>query len=83
MGKPIHSHKQAFNKWGTEPCVVDITDTGVAIVRTEDNILVTMYIVTITEAQQYFPNGLVPMVLEAIIRRNMKRGYCTKQNEII
>lgn len=80
MGKVIHSHKQAYNKWGTEPCVVDITDTGVAIVRTEDNIVVTMYILTITEALTYF-DGVVPMVLEAIIRRNMKRRYCTLQNE--
>ena len=80
LGKVIHSYKQRYNKWGTEPCVVDITDTGVAIVRTKDNIIVTMYVLTITEAKTYF-DGVVPMVLEAIIRTNMKRRYCTLQNE--
>ena len=79
VGEIIHRHKQAYNKWGTEPCTVNITSTGVAIVTIDDKI-VTMYILRIGEAKTLF-NGMIPMILEAIIKRNMKQGHCDKQNQ--
>jgi hypothetical protein len=81
VGKVIATHKQASNKWGTDPCIVGITDTGVAIVsRPEDGAIVTMYILSIGEAKKYFANALLPMVLEAVIRQNMRKGYHEMQN---
>ena len=79
VGEIIHKHKQAFNKWGTEPCTVNITSTGVAIVTIDDKI-VTMYILRIGEAKTLF-DGMIPMVLEGIIKRNMRQGHCDKQNQ--
>lgn len=80
LGKVVHRHKQAFNKWGTEPCIVELTDTGVAIVKTEDSKIVTMYLVGRAEARSYFTDGIVPMVLWAIINRNIRKGYIERQN---
>ena len=76
VGKVIATHKQASNKWGTDPCIVGITDTGVAIVsRPEDGAIVTMYSLSIGEAKKYCANALLPLVLEAVIRQNMRKGY--------
>jgi hypothetical protein len=80
VGKIIHEHKQAYNKWGTEPCIVGITDTGVVIVKTHEGTIVTMYIVSLQEARKYFVNAAMPLVLEAIIKTNMRRGHIQKQN---
>lgn len=79
VGRVIHEYKQEYSKWDGEPCTVGITDTGVAIVRTHEGVIVTMYILTITEANRYF-NNAVPMVLAAVIRTNMKRGHVSRQN---
>lgn len=81
VGKVIHEHKQTYNKWGTEPCVVAVTDTGVVIVKSPEGAIVTMYIVSIQEARKYFVGAAMPFVLEAIIKTNMKKGYVYRQNE--
>ncbi len=81
VGTIIHSHKQAWNKWGTEPCTVNITSTGVAIVTNPENKIVTMYILTLKSAQQYFDSA-IPMVLDAIIKANMRKRLHILQNEI-
>lgn len=79
VGKVIKTHKQAYNKWGTEPCTVGVTDTGVAIVTNPQGVIVTMYILTKTEAVKYF-DGQLPMVIEAVIKKNMKRKLHELQN---
>ena len=79
IGKVIHTHKQEYNKWGTDPCTIGITDTGVAIVYTPEGAIVTMYILTRNEALKYY-NGTLPMVLEAVIKRNTKRRLQELQN---
>jgi hypothetical protein len=81
VGKVIHEHKQTYNKWGTEPCVVAVTDTGVVIVKSPEGAIVTMYIVSIQEARKYFVGAAMPFVLEAIIKTNMKKGHVYRQNE--
>lgn len=82
LGKVIHSHKQAWTKHGEEPCIVDITSTGVAIVKTYDDVLVTMYVLTLTEAEKYFNDGAMPFLLTAIIKSNMKKRLHILQNQI-
>jgi hypothetical protein len=81
VGEVVHSFKQPKNKWGTEPCTVNITSTGVAVVTNPKNAIVTMYILGMNEAQKYFENGVVPFVLAAIIRMNMKKRLHLMQNE--
>jgi hypothetical protein len=78
VGEVVHSHKQTRTKVGDAPCTVDITNTGVAVVRTPENAIVTMYILTIGEAKKYYAD--MPMMLEAIIRTNMRRRLHILQN---
>lgn len=80
LGNVIHSYKQQKNKWHTEPCTVEITSTGIAIVKAPDGMVVTMYVLTINEAEKYFDT--MPLLLAAVIRRNMKRRFHILQNEI-
>lgn len=51
LGEIIHSHKQLYNKYGTEPCTVYITTTGVAVVKNPEGTIVTMYVLTLSEAR--------------------------------
>ena len=82
LGKVIHSHKQQYNKWGTEPCVVEITSTGIAIVKTVNDKLITMYVLTLNEAEKYFTETAIPLLLAGIIRANMRKRFHLLQNEV-
>jgi hypothetical protein len=81
VGEVIHSFKQHHNKWGTDPCIVNVTNTGVAIVTNPKGAIVTMYILSLREAEKYFAAGEMPMVLSGIIRRNMRKKLHLKQND--
>lgn len=81
LGEVVHTHKQKYNKWGSEPCTVSITTTGVAIVKAPDGKIVTMYILTLSEAQKYF-NSAIPMILAGVIRMNMKRRLHILQDKM-
>jgi hypothetical protein len=81
LGTVIHSHKQEWGKDNREPYTVNITSTGVAMVMSADGVLVTLYILSIQEAKKYFINTTMPMLLEAIIKRNTKRRLHIVQNE--
>ena len=85
VGNVIHTHKQKYSTIkGAEPCTVKVTDTGVAIVVSASGAIVTMYLMTIHEAEKYFTlEGMViPFVLAAIIKKNMKRRLHILQNEV-
>jgi len=82
VGKTIHTFKQPTNKWGTDGCVVEITTTGIAVVKTTDGMLVTMYVLTLKEAEKYFANTVMPMLLTAVIKNNMKKRFHLIQNEV-
>ena len=81
IGEIIHSHKQQYNKWGTEPATVHITSTGVAIVTNPEGLIVTMYILTLTELQKYYTDT-IPMVINAIVKANMKKKLHLLQNQV-
>lgn len=81
IGTVIHSYQQPYTKHTSQrPCVVHITTTGIAIVKTPDDVLVTMYVLTLKEAEKYFTT--IPYVLAAVIKQNMKRKYHLLQNTI-
>ena len=81
LGTIIHSYRQEWSKYGDAPTTVNITSTGIAMIMTENNKLVTMYVLTINEAKKYF-NNAIPTLIEAIIKTNMKKKYHLLQNEI-
>ena len=58
---------------------VQLTSTGVCIVRAEDNTIVTMYCATIAIVKSYFRIEKLPRELFAAIRLNEKKGYCNLQ----
>ena len=78
IGKPVHTIERINSNSG-ELCYVQVTDTGVVMVKSKDNAIITLYLANITEIQTYFVNG-VPCVIEAIVKRNMKKGYVKMQN---
>ena len=80
LGRVIHTYKQPQPKYGTY-AIVKITTTGVAMITTEQDKLITMYVLTVTEAQKYF-NNEIPMLLKSIIIANMRKKYHLLQNEI-
>lgn len=82
LGKVVHSYTYEVDKYGKECCTVNITSTGVAMVMAKDGTLITMYVLTITEAKKYFKDEVVPMLLGAIIKKNMKNRFHTLQNQI-
>jgi hypothetical protein len=83
VGTVVHTYRQAYNKIeGFPPCTVEITSTGVAMVRGDDGTLVTMYILSIQEARKYFVNAAIPMVLNAIIKSNNRRRLHILQDEV-
>lgn len=58
---------------------VELTSTGVCIVRAEDKTIVTMYCVTLALAKSYFKIDRMPKELFAAIRLNERKGYCNLQ----
>lgn len=58
---------------------VELTSTGVCIVKSENGTIVTMYCVTLALAKSYFKLEKVPRELFAAIRLNERKGYCNLQ----
>ena len=82
VGKVIHSYTHPVDKNGRQSCTVQITSTGVAMVVANDGTLITMYVLTLHEAEKYFANAMIPMLLSAIIKKNMKNKLHLLQNEV-
>lgn len=55
---------------------VELTSTGVCIVKSESGTIVTMYCVTLALAKSYFKLEKMPKDLFAAIRLNERKGYC-------
>ena len=83
IGKVVHSKTYEFdyvhNRAGS---TINITNPGVAMIIAPDGTLITMYVLTLSEARRYFIDKTVPMVLAAIIKKNMKNQYHILQNEV-
>ena len=58
---------------------VELTSTGVCIVKSESGTIVTMYCVTLALAKSYFKLEKMPRDLFAAIRLNERKGYCNLQ----
>lgn len=56
--------------------IVELTSTGVVIVRAMDRTVVTMYCATIATALNLLHMDRLPPELYRTIRTNEKRGYC-------
>ena len=57
-----------------------LTDTGVIIVKNEENVIVTMYIATYQQAQAIAGKNF-PLAVAKKVRSNEKRGLIKQQNE--
>ena len=55
---------------------VQLTSTGVCLVRADDGTIVTMYCATLIKVKTYFKIDRLPRELFNTIRVNEKRGYC-------
>ena len=57
---------------------MELTSTGVVMVKGEDETLITMYCATIQTVKRYFGLKTISRELYNIIRTNEKRGYCNR-----
>ncbi len=80
LGTVVHTTHYTSHKYG-DNIKLDITSTGVAMVYNPQGVLVTLYILRIGEARKYF-DGELPMVLEAVIKKNMRLHLPEKQNQV-
>ena len=55
---------------------MELTSTGVVIVKGADNRIITMYCATVATVKCYFELARMPMGLYNSVRSNEKRGYC-------
>lgn len=55
---------------------LELTSTGVCIVKGMDNTIVTMYCAKLSVVKAWFTKEKLPKELFNIIRRNEKMGYC-------
>lgn len=56
--------------------IMELTSTGVIIVRGLDRTIVTMYCTTLACAKLYFELDRLPKNLLSAINRNQRNGYC-------
>ena len=68
------TYSDKAGKWHNR--TIQLTSTGICIVRAEDNTIVTMYCATLAVVKSYFHIERLPKDLFAAIRLNEKRGYC-------
>ena len=60
----------------TERRLLQMTSTGVCIVRSMDDVVITMFCATISITKCYFPNQELSPALVRTIRFNERKGYC-------
>ena len=58
---------------------IELTSTGVCIVKGQDGAIVTMYCATIANIKSYFKIERLPKELFTAVKRNEKNGYCNLQ----
>lgn len=62
--------------------IMELTTTGVVLVRALDKTIITMYCATISIAKGYFGIEKLPRDLLCAILSNQKRGYCGIQSTV-
>lgn len=77
LGQVIYS-TLSTNRYGE--CKIEITSTGVLIVKTMQDKIITLYIGTYAQISWYFPNHKMPFILESIVIKNMKMRLHILQN---
>lgn len=80
LGEVVHCYKQPIAKANAEGAWVKITSTGIAMVVDGNDKLITMYVLTVKEAEKYFDNK-IPLILKSILINNMRKKYHLLQNE--
>ena len=55
---------------------IELTSTGVCIVKAENGTIITLFCATISIAKSYFKLDRLPTGLFAAIRLNERKGYC-------
>ena len=67
----------------TERRLLQMTSTGVCIVRSMEDVVITMFCATISITKCYFPNQELSPALVRTIRFNERKGYCNIQVAVV
>jgi hypothetical protein len=76
FGEVLYSSTYSDKDGRWQNRTVELTSTGVCIVKSESGTIVTMYCVTLALAKSYFKLDKMPRDLFAAIRLNERKGYC-------
>ena len=79
FGEVLYSSTYSDKDGRWQNRTVELTSTGVCIVKSENGTIVTMYCVTLALAKSYFKLEKMPRELFAAIRLNERKGYCNLQ----
>lgn len=75
--------RHTYTREGYErPITIEVTDTGVIVIRGDDRAIITMYIATTSDLIKMFKAsglGRVPTCLINKAKKNMTRGYVNAQ----
>ena len=77
FGEVVHTAETQTSKGKGR---VEITSTGLIIVRGYNNIVITMYVATVAQIRLYYKNGIVPRQVILAAKRNEKKNYIVLQN---
>ena len=78
FGEVAHKHEVKTTKGSG---YVEITTTGLVIVRGNDDVIITMYLASLNEIQKYYGDKQVDREVVFAAKRNAKKGYIQKQNQ--
>lgn len=59
----------------------ELTSTGCILIRGDGDEVITCYIATEQQAKEFYADGQLPLLMEAVVRRNKKMGYIWKQDD--
>ena len=77
LGVPV---AEKFWEHSQTKCV--LTNTGVMIVYSKEDTIITMYLVTVQEAHKMICTKVLPQTVYNRILKNIKAGYLIKQNTV-
>ena len=77
FGEVVHTHQVHTTKGSG---YVEITTSGLVIVRGDDETVITMYLASFAEIKRYYEEKRVHREVELAAKRNERKGYIEKQN---
>ena len=71
---------EAATRTAEGAAIAQLTSTGVLMIRGKKNIIVTMYLATVSQIMNIFKQQIIPREIIIAAKNNEKRNYISLQN---